>query len=81
MNDHDLLIQLITNTDNLCEKVDKIDKHVSVMNSEQGSQAIKMAEMNAQVSLMFWITLAISGAVIGQLIMLIFNKIKNGNGK
>jgi len=75
MTDRELLIQLNTNVNNLCDKTTEIQEHVAVMNAEQGNQANKIVAIETQMSIMMWITTAIAVAVIGQITEMIFRKI------
>lgn len=75
MTDHDLLIQLNANMENLCDRTAEIQEHVAVMNSEQGNQANKIVAIETQMGIMMWITTAIAVAVIGQITEMIFRRI------
>jgi len=71
-SDHDLLIQINTQLQTLGEKTTDIQEHVAVMNSEQGNQANKIVKMETEMSLLIWILGAVTIAVIGQVIEMLF---------
>lgn len=72
MNDHDLLIQINTQLQTINDKTDDIQAHVAVMNSEQGNQANKIVKIETEMSLLIWILGAVTVAVIGQVIEMLF---------
>jgi regulator of replication initiation timing len=72
MNDHDQLIKLDTQVQQLQKDITDIAGHVKVMNSEQGTQAIQIAEMKTNMGTIqgqnWFIITVVVAAVIGYFI-------------
>lgn len=68
MNDHDTLIQLQTIQQEQTKVLSDIQSHVAVMNEEQGTQAIEIAELGVSMKHIetqnWFIITCVAGAVI-----------------
>lgn len=73
--DHDLLIQILANQQNQGEKIESINEHVTVMNTEQGVQAIAISNLQVRMNGINYITGAIAIAIIGAIVTTIWKKI------
>jgi len=64
MNDHDLIIQLNTKMDTILEKVDSIDSHATIMNTEQGVQANRITGLETKMAVVQWLSVTLIGALL-----------------